>query len=227
MGYTFDGPTRVISLTSGTVAADVRDLYSRWKDWVGSGAAQWLPAFATVGGEPVGTGVFITTYLFLTNGWRVRPQEAEHRLEVTGGVLLTDDGDDPILPTLGTYNVLVQYAQPIKTETVATGGVDVNALAAALWALIGPSGNTALESLETAAAEAEAAAAGVLVVDGKVDTIAADVAVLRQMESGRWRIVDNQMIFYADDGVTPLRTFDLKDADGVPTMTDVFERVPA
>lgn len=71
--------------------------------------------------------------------------------------------------------------------------------------------------------------AGKLLSDlaGTADAAALDLAFLRQMESGRWRIVDNQMIFYAEDGVTPLRAFDLKDADGNPTTTDVLERVPA
>ncbi len=54
-----------------------------------------------------------------------------------------------------------------------------------------------------------------------------DLAILKQVETGRWKIIANQMIFYEDDGVTPLLTFDLKDEGGVATMIDVFERVPA
>ena len=53
-----------------------------------------------------------------------------------------------------------------------------------------------------------------------------DLAILKQFETGRWKIVANQMIFYEDDGVTPLLTYDLFDEGGVPTMEDVFERVP-
>ena len=37
---------------------------------------------------------------------------------------------------------------------------------------------------------------------------------LYDMEYGRWRIVDDQMIFYAPDTVTILATFDLKDING-------------
>jgi hypothetical protein len=54
----------------------------------------------------------------------------------------------------------------------------------------------------------------------------ADVAFLRQIEEGRWRIIGDQMIFYGVDGVTPILTFDLKDQAGLPTMENVFERVP-
>lgn len=57
--------------------------------------------------------------------------------------------------------------------------------------------------------------------------VQADVTVIKQVESGRWKMVGNQMIFYSDDDVTPLLTFDLKDDSGLPTMTNVYERVPA
>jgi hypothetical protein len=125
MGYSFDGATRRISLTSGTTTLDVRDCYSRWKDWVQTADnARFLAAFAVVGGEPIdaGAGVYITSYFFLSNDWRVKPQEASHTLTVENGVLLTDDGDDPIVPTTGTYQVLARFSQPIKSETIATGG---------------------------------------------------------------------------------------------------------
>jgi hypothetical protein len=226
MGYAFTGATKRIDLTPGTVAVDVKDLFSRWKDWVQTGNAGWDQAFTCVGGEEIGVGVYITTYAFLLNGWHVHPQEANHKVEFSGGVILTDSGDDPIALTAGAFNVQVQYSQPIKTETVATGGVNVNAVAAAVWALMGGSGRTTLASLELAVDEATDAAAGVQTVNGKVDTVLADVTLLRKMESGRWKIIANQMIFYDEDGVTPLRTFNLKDQIGAPSMSSVFERVP-
>jgi hypothetical protein len=55
----------------------------------------------------------------------------------------------------------------------------------------------------------------------------ADLALVRQVETGRWRIIGDQMIFYGPDEVTPILTFDLKDQAGLPTMENVFERVPA
>lgn len=120
MGYIFDGVNKVISLTSGTTELDVMDLYSRWKDWVNSGeGAKYLPAFYVVGGEPIdeARGIYITVYYFLINGWRIKPQEANHRLKVVNGIILTDTGDSPFISTVGNYNILVEYSQPIKTET--------------------------------------------------------------------------------------------------------------
>lgn len=54
-----------------------------------------------------------------------------------------------------------------------------------------------------------------------------DVSIIRQIETGRWKIIDNQMIFYGEDGTTPLLVFDLKDNLGNASMVNVFERVPS
>ena len=54
-----------------------------------------------------------------------------------------------------------------------------------------------------------------------------DVTLIRKIETGRWKIVGDQMIFYDDDEATPILTFDLKDSIGQPTMADVFERIEA
>lgn len=124
MGYVFDGVTKIISLTAGTVILDVRDIYSRWKDWALTEGMMYLPAFSVVGGETVdeAQGIYVTSYFFLENGWKIRPQEATHKLSVRNGILAASDGSDPFLVTLGSYNVMIQYSQPIKSETVATGG---------------------------------------------------------------------------------------------------------
>lgn len=124
MTYTFDGPNKRIILGVGTTL-DVRDVYSRWKDWTAmTDNSKYEQAFAVVGGEPVdiAAGIFITSYFFLMNGWRIRPYESSYSLTVSNGVLLTAEGVDPFVATLGTYQVLVRYSQPIKSETVATGG---------------------------------------------------------------------------------------------------------
>jgi len=122
VGYSFDGQNRRVTLTTGTTGLDVRDCYSRWKDWVATDDnSKYLPAFSSVGGDPLGGGVYVTTYLFLLNGWKVKPQEADHKLVVSGGVLGTVDASDPFVSTDGDYNVLVQYSQPVRTETVSSG----------------------------------------------------------------------------------------------------------
>jgi len=52
-----------------------------------------------------------------------------------------------------------------------------------------------------------------------------DLAIVKTVETGRWQIVNNQMIFYDDDGTTQLLVFDLFDESGNPSMGNVFQRV--
>ena len=65
------------------------------------------------------------------------------------------------------------------------------------------------------------------VTDGKIDAAQNDLDYLKQKESGRWKIIGNQLIFYKTiDDVTPLKTFNLFDADGNPTSENPYERFP-
>jgi hypothetical protein len=181
MGYTFNGSTKIVSLTSGTTILDVRDIYSRWKDWVISDGANFLPAFQVVGGDPIDeiAGVYVTSYFFLTNGWRIRPQEANHKLNVVNGILLTIEGTDPFLSTLGTYNVLVLYSQPIKSETVSTGGG--GATPAQIWSYTDRT-----------------------LTDGNITSI-------NKMVSNKVSRSGDTITIYEDDGVTVWRQYDLAD----------------
>jgi hypothetical protein len=123
MAITFDGTAKTMTLSAGTTQLNVLDLYSRWKDWIAAGNA-WAPqAFAPVGGDPidVAAGTSIPLYAFLINAWRVRPQEANHTLAVTGGVLLVDGGGDPFLDTAGDFVVRINYQQPV--QAIVVGGI--------------------------------------------------------------------------------------------------------
>ncbi len=122
MGFTFNGTTKVVTLTPGTTTFEVGDLYSRWKDWVATGDnAKYPMAFSVVGGDPTSGSNFIYPYYFLENGWKVRPQEANHQL-IVEGALLVQGGGNPYLPTIGSYNVQIIADVPVRAEGVATGG---------------------------------------------------------------------------------------------------------
>lgn len=120
MPITFDSSNKRIILDSASVTAV--ELYSRWCDWVALGDnSKYLPAFRSVGGDDLGGGISIPPYMFLTNGWRVRPMEANHTLTITGN-LFVDGGGDPIVPTLGSFNVLVKSVVPVQAQAVNTTG---------------------------------------------------------------------------------------------------------
>ena len=71
MAISFNGTTKVISLSTGTTSLSVHDLYSRWKDWVLlSDNSKYAPAFTVVGGDSIdeSAGTSVPLYAFLENG---------------------------------------------------------------------------------------------------------------------------------------------------------------
>lgn len=120
----FDGPNRRIILEVGTTFIEAITIYSAWKDWVVSGAGAAFPeVFRSIGGDPLGGGVFAGSYFFLQTqfGWRIRPQEANHVLVVSGN-LFADTSDPIFVPTLGAYNVQIIQSLSSLTQVVAGGG---------------------------------------------------------------------------------------------------------
>jgi hypothetical protein len=116
----FDPAAKRIVLDSASVSAS--ELWSRWSDWVASGDnAKYLPAFRQAGGDDLGAGLSIPAYMFLLNGWRVRPMESNHNLIITGN-LFVDGGGVPVVQTLGNFNVSVQYTVPVQAQGISTGG---------------------------------------------------------------------------------------------------------
>ena len=133
MGMTFDGPNKLVILTAGTTAVSIRDLWSRWVDWLlTSDNSKYQFAFTTVGGDDIdlAEGTKIPIYAFLQNGWRIRPQEANHTLKVSDGVLLVAGGGDPFVDTVGSYRVNTRYSQPVQAISFDTGGGGVGGLTA-------------------------------------------------------------------------------------------------
>lgn len=142
MTISFNGATRTITLGAGRTVLGVRELWSRWVDWWLTGDnSKYLLAFSQIGGNDIdqAAGTRIPVYLYLLNGWRIRPQEANHTLNVIDGVLLVDGGGDPFLQTLGSYVVRVNYQQPVQAISFTIGdggGASPSAIAAAVLAAL-------------------------------------------------------------------------------------------
>ena len=118
MAITLNGAAKRIILDSASVSA--AQIWSAWLDWHEANQ-QWPLAFQLVGGNALGGGLFIPPYFFLMNGWRVRPMEASHNLTITGN-LFVDGGGVPVVGTLGTYQVNVNYTVPVQAQGIATSG---------------------------------------------------------------------------------------------------------
>lgn len=120
MAITFDGATRRITLDSTSVSA--AEVWSRWCDWWQTvDNSKWPLAMRQVGGDDLGGGLSIPPYIFLLNGWRVRPMEANHNLTISGN-LFVEGGGVPVVPTLGAYQVNVAYVVPVQAQGISTSG---------------------------------------------------------------------------------------------------------
>lgn len=118
MAITIDGATKRIILDS--VEHSAAEIWSRWVDWHVTHSA-WPLAFTLVGGIALGGGLYIPPYFFLLNGWRVRPMEANHNLTITGN-LFVEGGGVPVVSTLGTFQVNVNYTVPVQAQGISTSG---------------------------------------------------------------------------------------------------------
>jgi hypothetical protein len=130
MTYTFNGASKLIVLDPGTTSFAVSDLYSRWKDWfTQSDNSKYEVAFDnSVGGDPLGGGVELGSYYFLTNGWLIRPQEADHTLEITGNLYPVPDTASLFTATVGSFQVNI-----IMRNSSLTQSVPATTLATEVW----------------------------------------------------------------------------------------------
>ena len=118
MAIVFDGPNKRIILDSADVSA--AEVWSRWVDWQALNP-QWPLAFSLVGGIPLGSGLYIPPYFFLLDNWRIRPMEVDHTLTITGNMFVAGGGT-PVVRTIGTYQVNVNYTVPVQAQGIATSG---------------------------------------------------------------------------------------------------------
>ena len=120
MAITLDPANKRLILDSASVTA--KDIFRAWADWMLlSDNAKYLPAFSATGGDDLGGGLLIPPYYFLENGWRVRPMESNHNLTITGN-LFVQGGGVPVVSTLGTFQVNVNYTVPVQAQGISTSG---------------------------------------------------------------------------------------------------------
>jgi len=116
----FDPAAKRIVLDSTVVTAT--ELYSRSADWLAQDDnAKYGAVFRQVGGDDLGGGLSIPPCFFLQGAWRVRPMESSHNLTITGN-LFVEGGGIPVVSTLGTYQVNVNYTVPVQAQGISTSG---------------------------------------------------------------------------------------------------------
>jgi hypothetical protein len=130
-------------------------------------------------------------------------------LEATAQDILTDTGS--IVTTLST---LIANIWSYSTRTLSSFG----SLIANIWLSATRTLTTGTRDSEIDLIKIETDKIPSLVLDSaKIETIL-------QMETGKWKILNNVMIFYEDDNTTEICRFNLFDVDGNPTSTAATER---
>lgn len=131
--FNVDTTVKLFIAKPGVVAFDVKvDFYSDAKEhWLAGGTAFGFDfPIRTVGGDPFGGGLFAGDLYFLRGGWKIRPDEADHTLSVTGNLFL-DEGETGgiFVPTVGDFTVLANMRNSnlvlasVLPSTVSIGGI--------------------------------------------------------------------------------------------------------
>jgi hypothetical protein len=124
--FDVDTVAKLFIAKPGITSFDVKiDLYSDAKEhWLAGGAVFGFDfPIRVIGGDSVGGGKFAGDIYFLRDGWKLRPQEADHTLLIEGNLFL-DEGEtgDLLVPTLGDFTVIAIGERSNLVLSVNTAG---------------------------------------------------------------------------------------------------------
>lgn len=196
---TFNGATKRVIMDAASSVLNVVGMYSDWVDWALTGSNLAYNALCDeVGGNTIdaGAGTSIPIYVFLANSWRIAPDEADHTLAVTTGIVLVSGGGDPFVDTAGAYTVRINYQQPVQAITVSTGGGG-GASAADVWTYatraLTAGGVSAIQSGLATSAEVTAIPTNPLLTnDARLDNL--DAAVSSRLATAGYTAPDNATV---------------------------------
>lgn len=126
------------TVSSGAqVDISLPQLYSNWKDNITlADNFTYDFAYVVVGGQVTFGSQSVSLYFFQDNGWKMRPKEINHTATLLEGILIAESGA-PIVPTIGSYNVFLDYQKPEHALTIALAGAltptDIANLSEGVW----------------------------------------------------------------------------------------------
>jgi len=121
MAVSFDPTNLVITLESGITSVNASQIYSDWKDWVILGlGAGIVPAFDTIGGDPLSLTQNAGAYFFLRNdlGWRIKPPEEDISITIDGNLFARNPSLPIKIGTAGNFNTSVNTNFSSLTQEV-------------------------------------------------------------------------------------------------------------
>lgn len=138
---TFDGPNKSITIGYDGPITEVTAeyIYSRWKEWVALGNAQYEPAFAeSVGGNELGGGTALAGYFFIRNdiGWNLTHANNDYEIRLSGDLYPADANLPFIETTVAPHSVQFIFQRSAASYVTAGGGSSAPTaaqVAAAVW----------------------------------------------------------------------------------------------
>jgi len=101
-------PPLIIEIgVGGDNVLNVAEIYSEWKAWLIADPSRlaYPAAFRYVGSDPITESQNLGTTFFLLNGWKIRPAESSHKLELVGNLFTDPAGQDEFVDTIGAFVV--------------------------------------------------------------------------------------------------------------------------
>lgn len=132
--WTIDNLNKLFILKAGVTDIDVEvDLYSDWKEeYKLSNNSAFPIAMRSIGGDPVTAVKDAGATFFMVNGWRIRPDEANHTLNIVGNLFADPAGESVVVNTVGAFNVRVEMFVSNLVDAV-TSRVDLTQLLPAVF----------------------------------------------------------------------------------------------
>jgi hypothetical protein len=129
--FTFDGPNlriraREDAVINGVFSFSIYELYSEWKRWMQlSDNTKYLPAFRTVGGDPIGGGQYVGFYLFMRNdyGWRGVPPNIDGITVMIEGSFFGESANTPVMEMISGNTTSLIINRSSLTQAISTSGV--------------------------------------------------------------------------------------------------------
>lgn len=121
---TIDYVNKLFIVKAGVTEIDVAiDLYSDWKEDVKPTVDDQLGspiAMRVIGGDAISDTQNAGATFFMVNGWKIRPDEANHTLTITGNLFSDPTIEEIVVPTLGTFTVLIkQFVSNLVDSSVS------------------------------------------------------------------------------------------------------------
>lgn len=128
--FIFDGPNKRIHICEecapgGVARFTVNQLWSRYVDWVAQDDnSKYPPAMRVIGGDSIGSGQYVGTYLFFRNdlGWRGVPPPVDGVTIIIDGSLYGQDAMLPVMENLPNQQTDLVINRSTLVTAVSTSG---------------------------------------------------------------------------------------------------------